>query len=107
MQLNLKTKVVRFELVDDEQETTITLSSDDDQETICRKLRRVLSLTEPEMEEPAPTHEQVWVGKDLTPSGYVDGAKIEPRPGNGWAKYAKPEVPERLKGEVEMIEEGE
>lgn len=102
MRLNLKaTKPVRFELVDDESETIITVSPEDDQETICRKLRKVLSLAEPEL---APQTAREKIGLDMPK--YMETTTVG-QPANGWKRYEAPQVPDRLKGDVELIEEGE
>lgn len=92
---------VRFEYVDDDSETTISLDKSDDDETMCRKLRKVLALVDSKVEESAPpTLENMFAAA-------VNREKQAAVTGNGWEAYAKPEVPDRLKGKVEMIEEGE
>lgn len=104
--LTLKTKTVRFEWTDDDVESVVTLSSEDDEGTIIRKMRRIIALVEGEQEPnvsplPHPVAAAVRKAYGLPP--------VEPPPqtGNGWAAYAPPEVPAHLEGEVELIEPGE
>ncbi|GAA4891055.1 hypothetical protein ACFPM3_20305 [Streptomyces coeruleoprunus] len=109
MTLRLKTKSVRFELTDEDAETVVTLSSDDDQETLVRKLRRVIALVEGEPSGPQSTF---LVDGSLNPAvktyGPVVGTGALPQPTNGWAAmYGPPALPERLEGEVELVQPGE
>lgn len=102
--LTLKTKAVRFEWTDDDVESVVTLSSEDDEATLLRKLKRVIALVEGQQARP------VVAGFDPAAPGVVafaDAVTGGPPPvtGNGWA--AMPEVPPRLQGEVELIEPGE
>lgn len=103
--LTLKTKSVRFEWTDDDVESVVVLSSEDDQDAILRKLRRVLELAG------APALPVREPGATL---GYPDpGFVLPPQSGNGWAGFdpaqllEAPEIPERLSGEVELIKPGE
>lgn len=93
---------VKFEWSDDDSETVVTLDKSDDDETMVRKLRKVLSLAEPEDVAHPP--------RDKVGDVFRDAAKRSAsyqQPANGWKKYEAPQVPDRLKGDVEMIEEGE
>lgn len=81
---------VRFEWSDGIEETTITLNPGDDEETLKRKLERVLGLSRPEL----PVREP---GASLPPG--VPAYAVQPA--NGWA--AMPPIPARLEGKVELI----
>ncbi|MGA4942128.1 hypothetical protein [Streptomyces cinereoruber] len=98
--LTLKTKNARFEWVDDDVESVVTLSSEDDEPTLVRKLKRIVALVEGGQ---AQATVPVVVGVD--PAG---DAVVVQTPANGWAAaYGPPPVPEHLQGEVELIQPGE
>lgn len=98
---------VRFEFVDDDSETTVVLDKTDDDETMIRKLKKVLALAAPgadwtmryspsEMASPGPA--PTAVGLTTASAGEMT---------NGWKKYAAaPKMPDRLEGEIEIIEGG-
>lgn len=100
--LTLKTKAVRFEWTDDDVESVVTLSSEDDEATLLRKLKRVIALVEGG-QEPRAMLAPLPVGPSVMPGPVT--VEVPPVTGNGWA--AMPEVPPRLQGEVELIEPGE
>lgn len=106
------TKPVRVEWSDGDMETTVVLDPGDDQETLVRKLRKVLALVEGGQGKAALekyTQALRQVEESTRPQGgdALTGA-VAAQPGNGWkALYEPPEVPERLKGEVELIGEEE
>lgn len=105
--LTLKTKTARFEWVDDDVESVVTLSSEDDQETLVRKLKRIVTLVEGESVGLAPAH---VLPPRMGEIGHYGGVDIAPQTGNGWAAFAAtapPELPARLEGEVELINPGE
>lgn len=101
--LTLKTKTVRFEWTDDDVESVVTLSSEDDEAGLLRKLKRVIALAEGEqalpVRQPGATLPPMLIhpATDDTP----------PQTGNGWAAMMPPEVPARLENEVELIRPGE
>jgi hypothetical protein len=109
--LTLKTKTVRFEWADADVESVVTLSSGDDQETLVRKLKRIIELVEGQQgQEGAKMLRGIkgWTAPVQGPD--VSGGDILPsqQPTNGWAAtYAAPAVPEHLAGEVEYIQPGE
>lgn len=87
---------VRFVVTDDDCESSVALAKGDAQEDVMRKLAKVLHLLgSPAAPPPPPAYAQVQAPEPGPP----------PVTGNTWARYA--EVPDRLKGEVELIEEGE
>lgn len=90
---------VRFEWADEEVESVVSVSPQDDQETIVRKLKRVLALVEGEPEPRSPFLAG-WTKQVTAPESTFP-------PGNGWAAMAAPELPDRLQGEVELIQPGE
>ncbi|MFC8490706.1 hypothetical protein ACFUJU_07850 [Streptomyces sp. NPDC057235] len=103
--LTLKTKNARFEWVDDDVESVVTLSSDDDEAALVRKLKRIIALVEGEGAKPFISD---WTGPVQGPE--VSGGDVLPsqQPTNGWAAaYGPPAVPEHLQGEVELIQPGE
>jgi hypothetical protein len=117
--LKLATKgAVRFEWSDGIEETTVTLNPGDDEETLKRKLERILSLSHPNpnlpkrlpgfalgmaQEQHPPmvvTEEQGMAMKRESPGSVV----------NGWAPYAgaglpHPEIPEGAEYELIPPEE--
>lgn len=103
--LTLKTKTARFEWVDDDVESVVTLSSEDDQETLVRKLKRIVALVEGPEPRAVPVPPP-WSAADAAAQGAGKGTQT----GNGWASFAAtapPELPARLEGEVELIKPGE
>jgi hypothetical protein len=99
--LTLKTKNARFEWVDDDVESVVTLSSEDDEATLVRKLKRIVALVEGGQAQPTI---KGWTGPVQGPE--VSGGDVLPT--NGWAaSYGPPALPERLQGEVELIQPGE
>jgi len=109
--LTLKTKTARFEWVDDDAEWVVTLSSEDDEPTLVRKLKRIVALVEGEQGQVVTRRVRTdvqaikdWPGPAQGPD--VSGGDVQPT--NGWtATYAAPALPERLQGEVELIQPGE
>jgi len=102
--LKLKTKSVRFEWVDDDAEWVVTLSSEDDEPTLVRKLKRIVALVEGGQAEALdvvpPLPRGVANALDRAYEGTVAA--------NGWAAaFQAPALPERLQGEVELIQPGE
>lgn len=84
---------VRFEFADGEAETTVTLLPEDDQDTLVRKLRRIIALTEGEQP-------QEWRPIFQSPAGDTISVPVRTAPeappmlgeeqiGNGWATYAE------------------
>lgn len=107
MTLKLKTKSVRFELADEDAETVVTLSSEDDEATLVRKLGKILALVEdselgrraPRTRPETPEDQSVWSPPRVGPPE---------NPTNGWAQvYGPPELPEDRKGEWELVQPGE
>jgi hypothetical protein len=85
---------VRFHRSDGEVESTVTLFADDDEPTLVTKMRRIIALCEGPL------------ALEFTPdlSGRTYGPGGTSVVGNGWAALAQPpELPDRLKGEVELI----
>lgn len=80
-------------------ETTVTLSPQDDQEALVQKLKRILDL----MGE--NTAVRNFVGT-VTEAEAMAEATPSPLGTNGWKPYGGPELPPRLKGEVELMEDG-
>lgn len=85
----------KFELTDEEAETVVTITEQDDQGSIIRKMRRIIALVEGEQADPqgmfAPGGR--WQGEEPTPQlRYVDAAPVQT--GNGWAALAPPTIPE-------------
>lgn len=102
MSLKLKTKSVRFEWVDDDVESVVTLSSEDDEATLVRKLKRIIELVEVQQ---AQEGNAALMRIGIDPAG--DAVVAVQQPTNGWAAYAAPEIPEHLKGEIELVQPGE
>jgi hypothetical protein len=105
MTLLLKTKAVRFEWSDGDVESVVTLSSDDDPETLVRKLKRVIALVEggqaPNV-SPLPPAAEAVIKKAYEPSVAALAT------GNGWAAvYGPPKPPEHWEGQVEIVKPGE
>jgi hypothetical protein len=98
--LKLKTKSVRFEFMDDDVESVVTLSSDDDQDILVRKLKRIIALVEGEQGAPPPKVAPLPQGV----SDALEKAYDAPPVTNGWAA---PVPPARWAGEVELIQPGE
>lgn len=113
-----KTPVI-FEYDDGVVSSSVKLLPADDEATLIAKLRRVIALAAegraltdfPQAELRA----NVLSAPRPVDAGHPDhGAMAAVPPGavtvtNGWAAYAAqaPEIPERLRGEVELIEGGE
>ncbi|MDP9611532.1 hypothetical protein [Streptomyces demainii] len=76
--------------VDTGDDVTVTLKPTDDEPTLVRKFRRIINLAGGE-------------SAAVSPESASPAAPAAPV-GNGWAAMAPPELPDRLKGEVEMIE---
>lgn len=83
---------VKFEVVDGEVESVVTLLPEDDEETLLRKMKRVIALVESEAPRLAPRLGEPPFLTEVVP-GERARATMEP-----------PEIPERLKGQVEMEE---
>lgn len=98
---------VEFEWDDQEVNSTVTISDQDDQDAVIRKLKRVIALV-----EGAQAPGLAGMAKALADFGAhakadaVTGG-LPPQTGNGWAAYAAPvvapELPEDRKGDWEMI----
>ncbi|MGK5530871.1 hypothetical protein [Streptomyces sp. URMC 129] len=88
---------VTFLIQDEDTETKIVLSVEDGKEALLRKLHRVGMLADPGSETAvkAATLGAVAPGDFRSPP---------PQTGNGWAVFAQPELPDRLAGEVELID---
>jgi len=93
---------LRFEYTDDDAETVVSIDKSDDETDTVRKLKRVIALVEGgEAAEAPPT------GPYRQPK-YPALEALPPQPTNGWqATYGPPALPDRLKGEVELIQPGE
>ncbi|MFK4187285.1 hypothetical protein ACI2L4_25230 [Streptomyces sparsogenes] len=78
--------------VDTGDDVTVTLRPTDDEPTLIRKLRRIIDLAE--------GASAVVSSVPASPDHGVAAAPV----GNGWAAMAPPELPDRLRGEVELIE---
>lgn len=74
--------------VDTGDDVTVTLRPTDDEPTLIRKFRRIIDLAAAVSSEPA------------SPDHVVAAVPV----GNGWAAMAPPGLPDRLRGEVELIE---
>lgn len=95
LRLNQRAGSVQFLITDDDSETTVTIMLGDGAETLLRKLRKVLELTEP----PFLGHLAKRCNED-------EPKQPKPDP----AKYGPPPPPPdwlRKGGDVEMIEPGE
>lgn len=104
MSLKLKTKSVRFEFVDDDVESVVTLSSDDDEAILVRKMRRLIELVEVHQGQEGNAALMPLAERMTAPAVTF----VPPAPTNGWAAaYGPPALPDRLKGEVELIPPGE
>jgi hypothetical protein len=86
---------VTFELTDDDSETSVKLLLEDSKEVLIRKMRKVLSLAE-------PNDEKLARALEVSGRGLPD-PKDKPR-ALGWGR---PDLPDRLKNEVELIQPGE
>lgn len=105
---------VRFEHSDEDTETSVYIDKADTDEVMVRKLRRVIALTEGGQGTP-------WVEDAMasrlgpqplavvsTGQPPVGNGVPSPPSTNGWAAvYGPPKVPERLAGEVELVQPGE
>ncbi|WP_413114796.1 hypothetical protein ACK1X7_07260 [Streptomyces sp. CY1] len=78
--------------VDTGDDVTVTLRPTDDEPTLIRKFRRIIDLAGGESADVSP--------EPASPGRIVAAAPV----GNGWAAMAPPELPDRLQGEVEIIE---
>jgi hypothetical protein len=116
--LKLATKgAVRFEWSDGIEETTVTLNPGDDEETLKRKLERILSLSRPDLPGRLPgfalgmAQEAHPAMTEAAPAAFP--AHIDQRGqgvGNGWAPYAgaginPPPIPEGAEYELIPPEE--
>lgn len=103
--LKLTRDMAKFEVSDDDAETVVAITVNDDQDALLRKLKRVIALVEgeapPTLVLPPPAVVRSVMDAKMP-------ADREAQTGNGWAAaYGPPEVPERLQGEVELIPPGE
>lgn len=107
--LTLKTKNARFEWVDDDVESVVTLSSVDDEATLVRKLKRIIELVEVHQgQEGNAALLNVVPPLPRGAASALDKAYEGTVATNGWAAaYGPPALPERLLGEVELIPPGE
>lgn len=96
LMLKLTRAAARFELTDDDAETVVSITEQDDQDTLLRKLKRVVALVEGER---AP---RLHV---LPPGTEVIHMDPPVQTGNGWAAMAPPEIPEGA--DYELIPPGE
>ena len=96
---NQKVGSVQYVVQDDMSETTVTVYQEDDRETICRKLRKVLELAGPEIKVVHPPSFRPMAQELLDEPG--------PQPTNGWGDMLKPQIPEHAKDTYEIIPEGE
>lgn len=96
MPLTLKSKTpVRFEWNDGEVESTVTLQSDDDQEAMVSKLKRVIALVEgtPDLPVRVPGAHLPWPVE--APSGPLfDAAAAEEAIKVGWGALVEDDLPE-------------
>lgn len=94
----------RFEIADEDSETIVSLSTEDDEQTLLRKLHRVTRVvaerTAIPLRPPLPVREP-WDEQPVSPPDFGP----TPATSGGWHKA--PELPERLKGEVELIDRSE
>lgn len=95
---------VEFEWDDQEVNSTVTISDQDDQDSVIRKLKRVIALVEGEQAEPRLNVTKYPTMRPVAAERMADEAP----PTNGWAAaYGPPKVPEHLEGEVELVQPGE
>lgn len=85
--------------------TVWDVSKNDSEETIVQTFKDVIAFVE-------GGQAQGWIeealprpGKTLSPHGTEVVPQVQPT--NGWAAYAAPEIPEHLKGEIELVQPGE
>jgi len=87
--------------------TVWDVSKNDSEESLIQTFRDVIAFvrsSELRADYSGPNGEELRVGVD--PAG--DGVAIVQSPTNGWAAaYGPPALPERLQGEVELIQPGE
>lgn len=89
---------VRFEHADEDTETSVYIDKADTDEDMVRKLRRVIAL----VEGMAPKAPPMRVGVD------PEETAVAVQSTNGWAAvYGPPALPDRLQGEVELVQPGE
>lgn len=82
--------------------TVWDVSKNDSEESIVQTFKDVIAFVEAGQEPPAPKVNPLPAGVTAA----LDKA-YAPQATNGWAAYAPPEVPDHLKGEVELIQPGE
>ena len=99
---------VEFEWDDQEVNSTVTISDQDDQDAVIRKLKRVIALVEgANAGRAAPAH---VLPPRMGEIGHYGGIDAPAQTGSSWAAvYGPPPLPEHLVGEVELVppEEGE
>ncbi|MFC5799104.1 hypothetical protein [Streptomyces formicae] len=105
LNVKLARGAARFELVDDDAETVVTITEQDDAESILRKMRRVIALVEGEQAPPSAPAYVFTPGPSVMPGPVTVDASLQSS--NGWAAFVPPEVPERLQGEIELMLPGE
>lgn len=84
--LTMGRSTASFDTGDD---VVVTVRTTDDAATLIRKLRRIIALS----------GDEVATAELASPDHAAAAAPV----GNGWAAMAPPELPDRLRGEVEMI----
>lgn len=89
---------VRFSWADEAMEALFTLNPGDTEEELVAKLQRMLEFVQARR---TPLPERI-PGMALGMAQTAHPAPVQ-APVNGWAAMAKPELPERLQGEVELI----
>lgn len=88
---------VRFEVSDDEVSSSVTLTPEDDKDSLIRKLKRVIALAEPAMVAiPAAWSPEATEAAARLREQYRQYAPqlTEEQVGNGWEKYAPDDLPE-------------
>lgn len=83
--------------------TVWDVSKNDSEESLIQTFRDVIAFVEGGQAAPVSWHEALGPQRVV---GRAEGVAPE-QPTNGWAAYAAPEIPEHLKGEVELVQPGE
>jgi hypothetical protein len=83
--LTMGRSTASFDTGDD---VVVTVRTTDDEATLIRKLRRIIALS----------------GDEVAAAEPASPGHVAAPGGNGWAAMAPPELPDRLRGEVELIE---
>jgi hypothetical protein len=96
-------KAARFEYTDGSMEVSWTVDASLADDELVERLRSIVAFMDAQTgKEPLPQRIP-GMALGMAQTAHPPMQEAAPAVGNGWAAMAAPELPDRLKGEVEMI----